>query len=221
MEPNAQGELAPTQTADDEKSGAEKRINEITAEKYKLAGERDSYAQANQNLTATVAQLMAQMEAMKNAPAPEPEVEIDDDTRKKFDKLISPTLKKFEAMMGQMQTQMAVSNVNPLAQKYGVPEEIANRARELVRAQRVPEQTAITFAIGEAAMAGKWGGNGDRQHNNSIATNNVMGSGGVPKGNVTPPSGPIPYPPDFNSWNPNRQMAWINKNRPDVHEQTL
>lgn len=149
---------APTQPPPQESNGIQKRIDELTAEKYEARRAAEALQQQNAELTNNLARLMAQqVEARYEQARPQaPDVEIDEGTRKILDAYVAPKLGAQERTIRALQEQLAQAEYAQAAAKFEPL--VQARAKDLMNAWSRGGQTgwtpqdALIYAQGELAL---------------------------------------------------------------------
>lgn len=146
VQPNQDGQTGPTEQ---QKSGFQKRINELTAAKYDAERKAQEYEQL-------VMRMMSERTVASPAPSA-PQVEIDPDQKRLMDAYMKPMI---DAMQKQ-QAQIAASAADHQFSSISVNQHplVAQRARAIwedvkrqgLHTQGFTPQQALTYAKGELA----------------------------------------------------------------------
>jgi hypothetical protein len=214
-------EVTPASEAAAQPSGAEARINELTA-KYREAERMNQEAtvrtKAYEDQVSQLVQALAAQQSQRPAHEPEaPAINIDPETQKLLNYVLSPIqkqLKDTQAQLAQMQqvggAQQEFFHVDALGQQSKAPPEVVAAAKQTIMAWRAKgisasvanAKDALLLAAGEVAMRAF--------------------SGQAPAGTGYPP--PVPsggmaqtapqaqkLPPNFNSLSNDQQLAAMEK----------
>lgn len=220
MEPTTQGDdvevtvdESQVNAGADDKSGIQKRIDELTA----MAREAE---RQNVQKDAYIQQLLAAVANKQVESTREPDVEIDDEERKKFEAMAAPFFSKIEKALESinMQTGEMKLHQDPL---YGrVKPEVKNRASELQhfwakRGINMTPNEALNLALGEHARKDLEAG-----ANASASRTAFNNSGGVITSRSAPNAGisneKVATPADIQKWPADKQIEWFKKHRGDM-----
>lgn len=150
MEPTAQGTQSDVTPADQasEVNGVEKRINELTAQRYDEQRKREAAEAREQAYLAQIADLMGRQQAA----APAPEVQVDPEQKRQFDAMMSPYLKQIEATLGRLEKVQAISQIRQAG--TNVPEPVQRKAEEITeryarQGYKIEAEMALDLAAGQ------------------------------------------------------------------------
>jgi len=195
-DPTAQGQQTPADNGDNSSAGEgqqaqqqfagfEKRINELTA---KFRGAEESIAQKDAQLSEMV-RTVSELAMRQQAPvAAEPPVEIDPEERRRLEAILTPYQKRMEQMMANLESQVAVREVQTVAAQFG-DERLQSRALQLMDAWKKQGFTgwqprdAVRYAAGELYEADKLksaSGQNEQQRFNQLGNNMLTGQSAPP-----------------------------------------
>ncbi len=140
------------QSSEAEKSGAEKRIDELTRKFREQERQNQALAAQNSELMQTLTQTVSKMTQQVR----EPEPEIDPDEKKRMDFYLSPIQKQLAHVTAQLAASGAHQEVQAVV-RAGTPPSVVQHAQALVsdwRKKGIPgtAQDAITYAMGEYVL---------------------------------------------------------------------
>lgn len=150
MEPNAQGtqpDVTPVNGQAPDGTGVEKRINELTAQRYDEQRKREAAEAREQAYLAQIADLMGRSQA-----APAPEVQVDPELKRQFEAMMTPFQKQIEATLGQLQKAQAVSHIRSQGQALPGPvQQLAEQITERYSRQgyKIEAEMALDLAAGQ------------------------------------------------------------------------
>jgi hypothetical protein len=152
LEPTAQGNAPDVKPVDGqtpvvEQNGVEKRINELTAQRYEAQRRADQAEAREQAYLAQMAELMAQTRAQ---PA-EPAVQIDPDRKREFDAYFNPIKREMENTIRELQK---IQGLTAIRQAQHTTSPIQQRAEELTlqyakNGYRLDPEMALDLAAGQ------------------------------------------------------------------------
>lgn len=154
MEPTAQGNAPDVKPADGqapavEQNGVEKRINELTAQRYEAQRRAEQAEAREQAYLAQMAELMAQQRAQ--VPQ-EPAVQIDPEQKRVFDAYFMPMKREMENTIRELQKIQGLTAIR----QASAPDPVQKRAEELVlqyarQGYRLDHEMALDLAEGQIA----------------------------------------------------------------------
>jgi small-conductance mechanosensitive channel len=232
MEPNAQGQqpgaenpVLPDQQPGGEgnqgegSSGVQKRIDELTREKYEAKARADAMEQAQRDAEARNAlllQALSEQAARGQQQAPPPEPELDPEQARvvaAIEKRFKGELNRLEAQNAALAKQVGLSNIT--SQVEHADPRVKQRAREIAQgvAQRglVSQFSADDITLmAEAAILRE-----DRTKASSKGQPQPgLLTGATPAPRVDSPQKPQGHPPDLKSWSLAKQEEyWLSKTK--------
>lgn len=207
MEPNAQGTQPDGTPAGSQapENGVEKRINELTAQRYDEQRKREAAEAREQAYLAQIADLMGRQQA----PAPQaPEVVVDPELKRQFDALMTPFQRQIEATLNQLQKVQTIGQIRQAAQ--GLPEPVQKLAEDITlqyakQGYKIEHDMALDLAAGQFYRR-----QAAEQSAGRAATQRFNG-GGVPvlTGQSLPNVAPVdPVKPDLDKMSLRERMAY-------------
>jgi len=192
-------------------SGFQKRINELTAARHQAEEEARRQAAQNQELmTAILSQ-----QARPAAPA-EAAPEFDPEEKRKFDYLLGPMVQRMEQMQRLMEQQVGQVQLRQSVQRVADPE-IAREAESLYQkwARRddvkgFNADDAVIYAAGKKYLAAQQAARASHQglqdFNNGAAPPMIQGRPPPAAASLEPA-----VPGDIDSWSPEKQADYWEK----------
>lgn len=152
MEPIAQGDAPDVKPADGqvaEQNGVEKRINELTAQRYEAQRRAEQAEAREQAYLAQMAELMAQ----RNVQQAEPAVQVDPEQKRAFEAMMAPMKREFENAIRELQKLQGLSQIR---QAQNVTDPVQRRAEEIIaqyakQNYRIDPEMALDLAAGQIA----------------------------------------------------------------------
>lgn len=130
VEPTAQGtqpDATPAGSQANDGDGVQKRINELTAQRYDEQRKREAAEAREQAYLTQIADLISR--SQPQAPQA-PAVEIDPALKQQFDAMLSPFQKRLEMTLAQIQRAQAITQVRTQAPAY-IPDPVKNLAEKI------------------------------------------------------------------------------------------
>lgn len=151
MEPTAQGTqpvVSPADSPADGADGVQKRINELTAQRYDEQRKREAAEAREQAYLTQIADFMARGQ---QAPAA-PQVELDPEFKRAFDAAFSPFQKRMEMTLAQIQRAQAITQVRTQAPAH-LPDPVKVEAEKITneyarQGYNIEAQMAYDIAAG-------------------------------------------------------------------------
>lgn len=206
MEPTAQGNAPDVKPVDgqapEQNTGVEKRINELTAQRYEAQRRAEQAEAREQAYLAQIAEIMSQQRAQPQ----EPVVQVDPELRRQFEAMMAPMRREMEQTVRQLQQTQGISAIR----QANVADPVQKRAEEIIlqyakQNYRIDPEMALDLAAGQLARQQM------AEQNAARAAGRAFNGNGVPV--LTSQSMPFagssePQKPDLNKMSVSERMAY-------------